>query len=84
MSAKIIKGDKVIILTGKDKGKTGEVSQVFTSTQKATVSGINMVIKHMKVNLKMENYIVKEHNILKMVINHSKVNLKMDYHTYME
>ena len=48
MSAKIIKGDKVIILTGKDKGKTGEVSQVFRSTQKVTVSGINMVIKHMK------------------------------------
>ena len=30
MPSKIIKGDKVLVLTGKDKGKTGEVTQIFT------------------------------------------------------
>tara|TARA_A100001011_G_C14271013_1_gene826986 strand:- start:1342 stop:1656 length:315 start_codon:yes stop_codon:yes gene_type:complete len=48
MPAKIIKGDKVIVLTGKDKGKTGEVKKIFTKTQKALVSGINMAIRHLK------------------------------------
>ena len=48
MSAKIIKGDKVIVLTGKDKGKTGEVTKIFKKTNKAIVSGINMAIKHLK------------------------------------
>ena len=33
MPSKIIKGDKVIVLTGKDKGKTGEVTQVFTKSK---------------------------------------------------
>lgn len=48
MSAKIIKGDKVIVLTGKDKGKTGEVIQIFKKDHKAIVSGINMSIRHLK------------------------------------
>lgn len=48
MSAKIIKGDTVIVLVGKDKGKTGEVSQVYPKTERAIVSGINMAIKHLK------------------------------------
>ena len=48
MPSKIIKGDKVIVLTGKDKGKTGEVTQVFTKSKKALVAGINMSIRHTK------------------------------------
>ena len=48
MSAKIIKGDTVIVLVGKDKGKTGEVSRVYPKTERAVVSGINMAIKHLK------------------------------------
>ena len=48
MPSKIIKGDKVIVVTGKDKGKTGEVIQIFTKSHKALVSGINMSIKHTK------------------------------------
>ena len=48
MPSKIIKGDKVIVLTGKDKGKTGEVIQIFTKSKKALVSGINMAIRHTK------------------------------------
>lgn len=48
MAAKIVKGDKVIVLVGKDKGKTGEVLQVFPKTGRALVSGVNMVIRHLK------------------------------------
>ena len=48
MSKKIKKGDNVIVITGKDKGKTGEVTQVFTKNNKALVSGINMAIRHLK------------------------------------
>ena len=46
MAAKIKKGDKVMVLTGKDKGKTGEVAQVMPKVGKAVVDGINMAIRH--------------------------------------
>lgn len=48
MAAKIKKGDTVIVLTGKDKGKTGTVLQIFPTENRALVQGINMVRKHQK------------------------------------
>jgi large subunit ribosomal protein L24 len=48
MAAKIRKGDKVVVLTGKDKGKTGEVLQVFPDETRALVQGINLVRRHTK------------------------------------
>jgi len=45
---KIKKGDKVKIIAGKDKGKTGKVLQVFPSLNKASVEGRNLLIKHMR------------------------------------
>ena len=48
MAAKIRKGDKVVILTGKDKGKTGNVTQVFPTEMRATVQGLNLVRRHTK------------------------------------
>ena len=48
MAAKIKKGDKVIVLTGKDKGKTGQVLQVMPTDTKALVQGINLVRRHQK------------------------------------
>lgn len=44
----IKKGDKVKILTGKDKGKTGKVLQVFPGKERASVEGLNLLIKHMR------------------------------------
>ncbi len=44
----IKKGDKVKILAGKDKGKTGKVLQVFVARQRASVEGRNLLIKHMR------------------------------------
>ena len=48
MAAKLRKGDKVIVLTGKDKGKTGDIIRVDPRKNKALVSGINMVVRHTK------------------------------------
>jgi len=45
---KIKKGDKVQILAGKDKGKAGKVLQVFPSRNRASIEGLNLLIKHMR------------------------------------
>ncbi len=44
----IKKGDKVKILAGKDNGKTGKVLQVFSTRRKASIEGLNLLIKHMR------------------------------------
>ena len=48
MAAKIKKGDKVIVLSGKDKGKTGEVSKVLPKEDRVVVSGVNTVKRHQR------------------------------------
>ena len=48
MASKIKKGDKVVVLAGKDKGKTGQVLSVIPSETKALVQGINLVKRHQK------------------------------------
>lgn len=47
-AAKIKKGDKVIVLSGKDKGKTGEVTRAMPKDGKVVVSGVNVAIRHTK------------------------------------
>ena len=46
MAAKLKKGDKVVVLAGKDKGKEGEISSVNPKAGKAVVEGINIAIRH--------------------------------------
>ena len=48
MAAKLKKGDKVVVLTGKDKGRNGEISSVAPKTGKAVIDGLNVSIKHTK------------------------------------
>jgi large subunit ribosomal protein L24 len=48
MAAKLKKGDKVVVLSGKDKGKQGEISSVNPSAGKAVIDGVNMAIRHTK------------------------------------
>ncbi len=48
MAAKLRKGDKVIVLSGKDKGKQGEITQVMPDAGKAIVDGVNMIVRHTK------------------------------------
>ena len=43
---KIKKGDKVVIITGRDKGKSGEVKQVLPTENRVIVDGVNMVKRH--------------------------------------
>lgn len=48
MAAKLKKGDKVVVLTGKDKGKTGDITTVMPQENKAVVDGLNLAIRHTK------------------------------------
>ena len=48
MAAKIKKGDKVVVLTGRDKGKSGEVRAVSPAEGRAIVEGVNLVKRHTK------------------------------------
>ena len=46
MAAKLKKGDKVVVLAGKDKGKEGEITSVDPKAGKAVVDGVNVSIRH--------------------------------------
>jgi len=48
MAAKLKKGDKVVVLAGKDKGKEGEITRVMPTDGKAIVDGVNVAIRHTK------------------------------------
>ncbi|RJE82749.1 50S ribosomal protein L24 [Paracoccus onubensis] len=48
MAAKLKKGDKVVVLAGKDKGKQGEITTVMPKVNKAIVDGINIAIRHQR------------------------------------
>ena len=51
MSTHVKKGDTVVILTGKDRGKSGEVIRVFPKKGDALVKGINVITRHMKPSM---------------------------------
>jgi large subunit ribosomal protein L24 len=55
---KIKKGDKVIVLAGKDKGKQGEVLRVIPTENRAVVSGVNVAKRHQKQTAAQEGGIV--------------------------
>jgi large subunit ribosomal protein L24 len=60
MAAKIKKGDKVVVLTGRDKGRTGEVLSVQPSEGRAVVQGINLVKRHQRQTVQQEGGIVSK------------------------
>ena len=60
MPAKIRKGDKVVVLTGRDKGRTGEVFEVHPENGTALVRGVNMVKRHQKQTQNQEGGIVSK------------------------
>jgi len=60
MAAKIKKGDKVIVLTGRDKGRAGEVIEVRPSEDRALVRGVNMVKRHQKQTAQQEGGIISK------------------------
>ena len=60
MAAKIRKGDKVIVLTGRDKGRSGEVVEVRTEAGRALVRGVNLVKRHQKQSAQQEGGIISK------------------------
>ena len=60
MAAKIRKGDKVIVLSGRDKGRTGEVFEVHPAEGKALVRGVNMAKRHQKQTQNQEGGIISK------------------------
>ena len=64
MAAKIRKGDKVVVLTGRDKGRSGEVIEMRPSEGRALVRGIHMVKRHQKQTASQEGGIVSKESSL--------------------
>jgi len=60
MAAKIRKGDKVIVLAGRDKGRTGEVIEVRPAEGRALVRGVNMVKRHQRQTAQQEGGIISK------------------------
>ncbi|MGO9430280.1 50S ribosomal protein L24 [Rhodoblastus sp.] len=60
MAAKIKKGDKVVVLTGRDKGRKGEVTLVMPKEGKAMVAGVNLVKRHQKQSQTQEGGIISK------------------------
>jgi large subunit ribosomal protein L24 len=60
MPAKIKKGDRVVVTTGRDKGKKGQVMKIMTEENRALVSGVNMVKRHQRQTQKLQGGIVSK------------------------
>ncbi len=60
MAAKIRKGDKVVVLTGRDKGRTGEVIEVRPTEGRALVRGVNVVKRHQRQTAQQEGGIISK------------------------
>jgi large subunit ribosomal protein L24 len=60
MAAKIRKGDRVVVLSGRDKGKSGEVLQVLPKEGRAVVRGVNVVVRHQKQTAQQEGGLIRK------------------------
>ena len=60
MAARIRKGDKVVVLTGRDRGRTGEVIEVRRAEGRALVRGVNMVKRHQKQSAQQDGGIISK------------------------
>ena len=60
MAARIRKGDKVVVITGRDKGRSGEVIKVMPKENRALVRGVNMVARHQRQSASQEGGIIRK------------------------
>ena len=60
MAARIKKGDKVVVLTGRDKGRSGEVIRVMPKDERALIRGVNMVTRHQKQTAAQEGGMIRK------------------------
>ena len=76
----IKKGDKVKVLTGKDKKKEGEVIEIDRKTNRAKIKGINMVKKHIKTTKEKKGGIINKENFINisnlLIFKDKKNNIK--------
>jgi large subunit ribosomal protein L24 len=72
---KLRKGDKVVVLQGKDRGKEGEIVRVYPEKNRVLVEGVNMVKKHQKAGHQTQGRQVRQGGIIdrEMPINASNV-----------
>jgi large subunit ribosomal protein L24 len=64
MAAKIRKGDKVVVLNGRDKGRSGEVIEVRPADARALVRGVNMVKRHQRQTAQQEGGIISKESTI--------------------
>jgi len=57
---KVKKGDKVVVITGRDKGKSGEILEVLRAENRVVVQGVNMAQRHQKQSMQQEGGIVQK------------------------
>ena len=78
----IKKGNQVIVLCGKDKGKKAEVIEILKEQNKAKVKGINLIKKHEKTTKEKKGGIISKENFIHISnlknLDISKTNLKKD------
>ena len=60
MSAKVRKGDRVVVTSGRDKGKSGEVLRVYPSDERVVIAGVNLVKRHQRQTQKVQGGIVSK------------------------
>jgi large subunit ribosomal protein L24 len=60
MAARIRKGDKVVVLSGRDRGRSGEVIEVQPRAERALVRGVNMVKRHQRQSMNQEGGIISK------------------------
>jgi len=60
IGARIKKGDRVVVISGRDKGRKGEVLKVMPSEDRALVSGVNMVKRHQRQTARVQGGIVNK------------------------
>jgi large subunit ribosomal protein L24 len=60
MAAKIKKGDRVMVIAGRDKGKSGEVLRVYPSEARVLVAGVNVVKRHQRQTARVQGGIVSK------------------------
>ena len=60
MPAKVRKGDRVVVIAGRDKGKSGEVLRVYPSEERVLVAGVNVVKRHQRQTARVQGGIVSK------------------------
>ena len=60
MAAKVRKGDRVVVTSGRDKGKSGEVLRVYPSDERVLIAGVNLVKRHQRQTQRAQGGIVSK------------------------